>query len=73
MGSVSGATVSSIRAFLASHRVGAVLMAEEPPGTVRTMAEATGVAGIQRGGVVVFQLASGRRPLHSALGLTGNR
>ncbi len=74
LGSVSGTTpVASIRAFLASHDVGAVLMAEESASAVRTMAVATGVAGSRHGGVIVFQLAGGRRPLHSALGLPGNR
>lgn len=56
MGSVTGTSVAGIRSFLHSHHVGAVLMAEEPAGTTRTMAQATGVAGIQRGGVMIFQL-----------------
>lgn len=61
MGSVTGATVASIRAFLASHRAGAVLMAEEPPRAARVMARATDVAGIQRGGMLIFRLGAGRR------------
>ena len=56
MGTVSGTSVAGIRSFLHTHRVGAVLMAEEPASTARTMAQATGVTGIQRGGVVIFQL-----------------
>jgi hypothetical protein len=59
MGSVSGATAASIRAFLASHRVGAVLMAEEPPRVARVMARATGAEGIQRGGMLIFRLSAG--------------
>jgi hypothetical protein len=58
MGSVSGASVASIRAFLGSHRVGAVLMAEEPAAAVRVMGTATGVAGIRRGGMVIFRLGA---------------
>lgn len=55
-GSVTGATATSIRSFLRSHHAGAVLMAEEPAATVHAMARATGVAGVQHAGVVVFQL-----------------
>lgn len=58
MGSVTGATVASIRVFLASHRVGAVLMAEEQPRVARTMARATDVAGVQRDGMVIFRLGA---------------
>ena len=58
MGSVTGATVASIRAFLVSHRVGVVLMAEERPYVARMMARATHVAGIQRDGMVIFQLGA---------------
>lgn len=58
-GSVSGASVASMRAFLGSHRAGAVLMAEEPAAAVRAMARATGVAGIRRGGMVIFRLGRG--------------
>lgn len=58
MGSVTGATVASIRAFLVSHRVGAVLMAEERPYVTRIMARATHVAGVQRDGMVIFQLGA---------------
>jgi hypothetical protein len=58
MGSVKGATVASIRAFLISHHVGAVLMAEEHPGVAHTMARATGVAGVQRDGMVIFRLGA---------------
>ena len=57
MGTISGTTVAGIRAFLRSHRVGAVLVAEEPASAIRTMAEATGVTGVRRGDVVIFQLA----------------
>ena len=60
LGSVGGASVPDVRAFLRSHRVGAVLMAEEPRIAVRAMARATGVTGIQRGGVVIFRI--GMRP-----------
>ncbi len=60
MGSVSGASAASMRAFLVSHLVGAVLMAEEPAAAVRAMAGATGVTGIRRGGMVIFLLGSGR-------------
>jgi hypothetical protein len=59
-GSVSGATVASIRAFLSSHHVGAVLMFDEPGSEVAAMARATGTAGIQRGGVMVFRLGARR-------------
>ena len=52
-------------AFLRSHHVGAVLMAEEPQDEVRAMARVTGVTGIQRGSVVVFRL--GMRPLSHRL------
>jgi hypothetical protein len=60
MGSVTGATVAGIRAFLVSHRVGAVLMAEEPSRVARIMARATRVAGIQRDGMVIFRLSTHR-------------
>jgi hypothetical protein len=63
MGSVSGASAADVRAFLRSHRVGAVLMAEEPLHEVRAMARVTGVTGIQSGGMVVFRL--GMRPPHA--------
>jgi hypothetical protein len=48
--------------FLASHRVGAVLMAEQPPGSdaAATRAAATGVVGVRSGRVVVYQLHTGR-------------
>lgn len=59
-GSVTGVTTADIRAFLASHRVGAVLVADDPPSVIRAVARATGVAGVRDGGVVVFQL--GVRP-----------
>jgi hypothetical protein len=55
-GSVTGASAAGIRAFLASHHVGAVLMAEEPGSETTAMARATGTPGIRRGGMVVFQL-----------------
>jgi hypothetical protein len=55
-GSVTGATIASMRAFQRSHHVGAVLMAKEPPRVIRAMAKATGVAGVRHDGVVVFQL-----------------
>jgi hypothetical protein len=53
--------VADIRAFLAGHRVGAVLMAEQPRGSDarRILAAATGVAGARSGRVVVFQLPTG--------------
>jgi len=61
-GAITGASVADVRAFLASHRVGAVLMAEQPPGSGarRILAAATGVAGVRSGRVVVFQLPAGR-------------
>jgi hypothetical protein len=55
-GTVTGATATSIRSFLRSHHVGAVLMAEEPAAIVHTTAQATGVAGVREGGMVVFRL-----------------
>ena len=57
-GAITGASVADIRAFLAGHRVGAVLMAEQPRGSDarRILAAATGVAGVRSGRVVVFQL-----------------
>ena len=60
-GAITGASVADIRAFLAGHRVGAVLMAEQPPGSDarRILAAATGVAGVRSGRVVVFQLPTG--------------
>jgi hypothetical protein len=60
-GAIAGASVADVRAFLASHRVGAVLMAEQPRGSDarRTLAAATGVAGVRSGRVVVFQLPTG--------------
>ncbi len=58
LGSPQGISAPDIRTFLTSHRVGTVLMAEEPPGVVRAMAGITGVAGIQLGGMVVFQLGT---------------
>ncbi|HYA53194.1 MAG TPA: hypothetical protein VEG33_18760, partial [Streptosporangiaceae bacterium] len=60
-GAITGASVADIRAFLAGHRVGAVLMAEQPRGSDarRILAAATGVAGVRSGRVVVFQLPSG--------------
>src|SRR5262249_2609980 len=59
----TGASVADIRAFLASHRVGAVLMAEQPRGSDarRTLAAATGTAGVRSGRVVVFQVRPGPR------------
>lgn len=63
MGSLRGASAADIRAFLRSHRVGAVLMAEEPWQEVRAMARVTGVTGTQTGGMVVFRL--GIRPAHA--------
>jgi hypothetical protein len=60
-GTVTGASVTGIRAFLASHHVGAVLMAEEPGADARVIARATGVTGVRRGGMVVFQLTSAAR------------
>jgi hypothetical protein len=60
-GAITSASVADVRAFLASHRVGAVLMAEQPRGSDarRTLAAATGVAGARSGRVVVFQLPTG--------------
>jgi hypothetical protein len=58
VGSVTGATVASIRGFLVSHRVRAVLMAEERPHVARIMARATHVAGIQRDGMVIFPIGA---------------
>jgi len=60
-GAITGASVADIRAFLAGHRVGAVLMAEQPRGSDarRILAAATGVAGVRSGRVVVFQLPTG--------------
>jgi hypothetical protein len=60
-GAITGASVADIRAFLAGHRVGAVLMAEQPRGSAarRILAAATGVAGVRSGRVVVFQLPTG--------------
>jgi hypothetical protein len=55
-GSVSGTSAADVRAFLRSHRVGAVLMAEEPRSAIRAMAGVTGETGIQRGGVVIFRI-----------------
>jgi hypothetical protein len=57
-GAITGASVADIRAFLAGHRVGAVLMAEQPRGSDarRVLAAATGVAGVRSGRVIVFQL-----------------
>ena len=57
-GAITGASVADIRAFLAGHRVGAVLMAEQPSGSDarRILAAATGVPGVRSGRVVVFQL-----------------
>jgi hypothetical protein len=55
-GTVTGATDTDIQSFLRSHHVGAVLMAEEPAATVRSMAHATGVTGVQHAGVTIFQL-----------------
>jgi hypothetical protein len=57
-GAITGASVADIKAFLAGHRVGAVLMAEQPRGSDarRILAAATGVAGVRSGRVVVFQL-----------------
>jgi hypothetical protein len=60
MGSVKGATLAGIRAFLVSHRVGVVLMAEEHPWVAHFMARATGVTGVQRDGMIIFRL--GARP-----------
>jgi len=62
-GAITGASVADIRAFLASHRVGAVLMAEQPRGSDvrRTLAAATGTAGVRSGRVVVFQVRPGPR------------
>jgi hypothetical protein len=62
LGVVKGVTAASIRAFLRSHRAGAVLVADEPPHVARAVARATGVAGIQRGGLVRFRLGPRPRP-----------
>jgi hypothetical protein len=63
-GAITGASVGDIKGFLASHRVGAVLMAEQPPRSraVPRLARATGVAPIRSGRVVVFQLLIRPRP-----------
>jgi hypothetical protein len=60
-GAIKGASVADLRAFLASHRVGAVVMAEQPRGAAayQQLAAATGVAGVRAGRVVVFQLRTG--------------
>jgi hypothetical protein len=60
-GAITGASVTDIRAFLAGHRVGAVLMAEQPRGSDarRILAAATGAAGVRSGRVIVFQLPTG--------------
>jgi len=60
-GAITGASVADVRAFLAGHRAGAVLMAEQPRGSDsrRILAAATGVAGVRSGRVVVFQLPAG--------------
>ncbi len=57
-GAITGASVADIRAFLAGHRVGAVLMAEQPRGSDarHILAAATGATGVRSGRVVVFQL-----------------
>lgn len=55
-GSVTGVSAAGIRAFLASHHVGAVLMAEEPGSETAVMTQATGATGIRQGGMVVFRL-----------------
>ncbi len=63
-GAITGASVADIKGFLASYRVGAVLMAEQPPRSraVPRLARATGVAPIRSGRVVVFQLLTRTRP-----------
>jgi hypothetical protein len=63
-GAITGASVADIKGFLASHRVGAVLMAEQPHRSrvVPRLARATGVAPIRSGRVVVFQLLTRPRP-----------
>ncbi|MBO0817557.1 MAG: hypothetical protein J2P30_20705, partial [Actinobacteria bacterium] len=60
-GAITGASVADIKAFLACHRVGAVLMAEQPHGSDarHTLEAATGVAGVRSGRVVVYQLPAG--------------
>jgi hypothetical protein len=60
-GAITGASVTDIRAFLAGHRVGAVLMAEQPRGSDarRILAAATGAPGVRSGRVIVFQLPTG--------------
>jgi hypothetical protein len=63
-GSIIGASVLDIRSFLASHRVGAVLVSEQPPRSkaLPKLARATGVAGVRSGQVVIFQLLTRPRP-----------
>lgn len=55
-GSVSGTSAADVRAFLRSHRIGTVPMAEEPRSAVRARARVTGATGIQRAGVVIFRI-----------------
>jgi len=63
-GSIIGASVLDIRSFLAGHRVGAVLVSEQPPRSkaLPKLARATGVAGVRSGEVVIFQLLTRPRP-----------
>src|SRR5262249_42082907 len=63
-GSIIGASVPDIRNFLTSHRVGAVLVSEQPPRSTALpkLARATGVAGVRSGRVAAFQLLPRPRP-----------
>lgn len=56
IGTLLGASTADVRAFLADHRVGAILVAEAKPQVVRQLTRATRTTGIPTGGVILFRL-----------------
>jgi hypothetical protein len=61
IGEVGAATPAELRAFMASHRVGAVLApSDELPGDLYKIARAAGARGIRKGGVEFFRLRLSR-------------
>ena len=63
VGEVSGASKAQLQAFMARHRVGAVLVADdEPPWIRRQIAQAAGVHGIRQGGADLFRLGRPFQP-----------
>ena len=55
-GKVLGVSLASIRDYLGTHRVGVVLVDEQPAALAKRVAAATGMPGVRTGGLIVFSL-----------------